>query len=75
MPEELSPEVPEIRRPSAKTIRHMVAWLEQHGLRVYGQSIDADTGREFDGLSDYTADDVIKITRLLNAGKTWSPEQ
>lgn len=63
------------RRPAEQTIISFLAWLQEHGLRVYGPTIDKETGEEFESLMDYTAEDVIKITKLLDEERTWTMQK
>lgn len=58
-------------RPQPKTLQKVVNYLESIGLNVYGQSCNLDTGQEFNSLSDFDADDVVKYRKLYEQDAFW----
>jgi hypothetical protein len=58
-------------RPQAKTIRNVVAHLNEMGLFVYGQCTNLETGQAFPSNMDFDADDIIKYRRMLEKDEIW----
>lgn len=62
-------------RPQNKTIVQVITYLEEElGLSVYGTSCDLNSGQFFEGLRDFTADEVVQFRKLLEADELWTDE-
>lgn len=55
-------------KPQANTIKRVIEHLNAHGLHVYGQCTDLETGTEFEGQMDFSADDAVTYIKLDDKG-------
>lgn len=56
------------RRPSTKTVKKVLAWLEEGGLNVYGPNIDIEKRILYPGCRDFSADEAIAALSLMKRG-------
>lgn len=52
-----------MRRPNDKTILKVVQWLDDNGFSIYGQTQDLETAEEYEGLRDYSGEDILKLVK------------
>lgn len=59
--------------PANKTIIAVIEYLDNHlGLSLYGQCRNLETGEELQSLMDYSAEDAIKLRKLIRYDQLWS---
>ena len=51
--------------PDARTVRRVIAHLDDMGLSIYGQMTCMATGQMYPSLKDYSVDDVIRLRHLI----------